>query len=549
MDMIKLLLSCSQINPNIGKVEHVNDGSMVISPLGLAVKKGLTEIVKILVLDPRIEIGTGCVKYETFGATNYTCLDLACGESLFKVVELLLFHPYVQVNLPLLHHHTHLRRYPLTVACENNCIEIVRLLLARPEIDINVTQDPKHNNCIDQFSLNTPMFSIEEIRKVGFNYQIIYDLIVAGLTPSNPTLLKDYSLEEIKRRKFKYFTNRIIIQKFEWDKIGDTNLTAFVPLLKIMDPELETILKLGVNFDKEEERFVQTVIDFLIYGSDIDFRQLFQAYSNKGHNANIKGVIGALVLCGSLPQINSLCYECISILIKDEYSLDMVFNIWKIIHEYEKRFPSLLQSMNKSLVGKIKQHVLDCIGNFGLKKDANISEFLSDFDNYHEVIEALMKRRATPSFPKFSKNETISFPFSSVKLFDQLALDSTTDIELQIGKERVKCHRTILMSKSTYFATLLNGNWNSQNDNYPIEMKYLIQFCYGFLEYVEPKLCIPLMKLANMHEMKELAIQVEKQAIITRINVAEYLNSLLNDVEEQENEIIQEFIRRIVLYK
>ena len=379
--------------------------------------------------------------------------------------------------------------------------------------------------------------------------EIVKELLVQpSIDINNAALLSGYDLnilrkQEIEKRDKAQQQENIIkscrLNKRQDDALFNGELIAFLPLLKIMAPNLANFLDCKTiiqTFTKEELQSLQECIDVVIYGSDMEQFMTALAWDTQ-KSMQILFVLHQST--GDLVPLKASCVETIKKTI-DSCSQEERAELFEKLDQYKERSKLIDRNEQnipeKNIIDILMDYCLNIMAQKGLDTSTSLKWMTND-SMRHYVIDLLSGSRKS-SNPTLSVHEKPNkMPLNPLKL---LCDDSSCDMKLTVGNKKYKVHKTILASKSTYFETLLqSGHFNPENDIYEEEMKYLIQYCYRIMDHVPQVHQIPLVNLAKMHEMYDLALVVLRQIELT---VESFLSiaACLDEMECDEDKVFVE---------
>ena len=292
---------------------------------------------------------------------------------------------------------------------------------------------------------------------------------------------------------------------------------AFQPYLSKICPQfLQKVLgnsKIVSSFSEEERKCIQNIVDFLIY-----------------NGGSVAGNLEVLFILNRV--VNELALikkDTISTLI-NQINLENVLDVLERTEKYLLRDSECHEEAtpSSSPLSQFREYCLDFIGTQALENPKEYEDIENDkrLDKYFRT---LMKRK---SIGKVDLGEATSdvtyYPLG------ELINDKSGDVQLNVNGVIIKCHKTILATKSIYFDSLFNGSWsnvNTESEIYPEEILHIVRYCYNIEETIPTGLIIRVIKKAHEHEMLEFVQIVSKQLVITVGNFFEITTSLFEDIE------------------
>ncbi|EFC37278.1 hypothetical protein NAEGRDRAFT_59810 [Naegleria gruberi] len=328
-----------------------------------------------------------------------------------------------------------------------------------------------------------------------------------------------------------HFEDNISVRKLEMDRFD--RLIAFRPLLARMTPNFYKNVISNNNFisslNEKECSIVQRILDQILY-------QKHSTLSNMDTDESLCILFLLGQAHGDLIYMKSMIIQ--SVITK--IGFDNVLDILESIESYLTRDASFFSSTSAaSPLMKIKDYCLDFMGSQA--SEPGYEFFIETDERVDKYLRLIIKRKTIKPVTWEEKPNNIS----KSPLMDLFNDHSTSDICFLVGNQKIHCHKTVLISRSVYFETLFEGNWSIELEEYGPEMKYLIQYCYGFMNYVPSIHQIPLIKKAHQHEMKDLIPIVSKQIIVGKDN----FEMLWSELEHySDDSTFSEIIERVIKY-
>ena len=350
------------------------------------------------------------------------------------------------------------------IACSQGYLEIVKVLLVCPKIDISSSIDVANENGID----------LEKL-KIECEMVMLETTVVHSSKPLKTRAEDSYN-----------------------------NFTVFIPLLKLLAPQLTKVILRNENFNSEEHECLQDCINILIYGMAVDE---FKKKWTMNDNNSLLTLFVLNEAQGDLVSIKQACIETIKNKIQNCNGKELGELFETMIH-YKSKIQSQFEG---TIIGQLSEYCLGVIFQNGLDITHSI-DWISRDEMRGYVVAILSKTIQVK--PLNIHEECNSIP--SHPLVELLKDTNSCDVELMIGNCMVKCHKIILASNSVYFDTLFSsGHFNMENDKYGEEMIYLVHHCYGVFDQIPPHLQIPLLTLSRSHEMNDLENKITQQVKIT----------------------------------
>ena len=319
----------------------------------------------------------------------------------------------------------------------------------------------------------------------------MYPIGIAG----NPLIIKLISLHpsfdphedelsESKHYEILNYTSGISLKKFNHD--SNNQITAFIPLLKVMFPTFfENVFlneKLLSQLSKLEREELQVIVDVLMYDS-------------------------IEVLPDDLDEEESIILE---------RKLALLFLL-------DKADENELTYWKKILFEGVNLGYLESFG-FTEKAKQKVAYYIENFECgvYLNNLHNLLVSNNSITELDITEKEDISNP-----LWELFTKECDSDIDISITSEdgltsfTVKCHKTILMSKSLFFEAFLsnqNCTWNS-SEIFPYETLFIIEYIYG-----KENLEIPNRNLLNLMKKDELNDLIEYCTEIVELTNEEEAN-------------------------
>ncbi|KAG2382315.1 hypothetical protein C9374_005517 [Naegleria lovaniensis] len=418
---------------------------------------------------------------------------------------------------------------PLYIACKHNHLEIIQLLLSHPNIRIDhrATNIAMKEHCID---LNLLSFSIKSSSSDALNDTSQRSFIYA----------KFYSYQHLQHVS--------LVNKYDRDTLFEnSNIIVFKPLIKLMAPSFyKKVLKnkeLILSLDHSEEQIVQHMINSFIYGGPSDLLSIMNVTDQSKSSLTL---LETLKLCIQVvfivnQVVNGECtnwkvqaVRAVVSVVKFENILDTLDLIQTLLEREHKYFKSRHEFENSNTstctLRKIKEYCLDYIGT-NAWKDEGYDLYVEKDPRMQQYAMSVIKRR------EMKPQNIYETPclVSNTLFFDLYHGGKKTDFEMKLMSGKVvKCHKTMLSSKNSFFEGLFSGNWSLDlEEKYGDEMEYIVQYCYGFVEQVPQHLIVPLIKKAHEHEMNDLVeVLVRKELILTLDNFAQAVEDLYDYMEE-----------------
>jgi len=282
------------------------------------------------------------------------------------------------------------------------------------------------------------------------------------------------------------------------------NFTVFVPLLRLLAPQLTKVILRNENVISEEHECLQDCINVLIYGMEMDE---FKKNWTMDDNNSLRTLFVLNEAQGDLVAIKQACIETIKNKIQNCSGKELG-ELFETMNHYKSKIQSQFEG---TIIGQLSEYCLGVIFQQGLDPTQSINWISRD--EMREYVVAILSKTIQVK-PLNIHEECNSIP--SHPLVELLKDTNSCDVELMIGNCMVKCHKIILASNSVYFDTLFSsGHFNMENDKYGEEMIYLVHHCYGVFDQIPPHLQIPLLVLSRIHEMNDLENRIMQQVKIT----------------------------------
>ena len=138
-------------------------------------------------------------------------------------------------------------------------------------------------------------------------------------------------------------------------------------------------------------------------------------------------------------------------------------------------------------------------------------------------------------------------PFNNDVKLEQLYNDKkTSNVKIKMKDSFIFCHKTILASTSQIFRSMFESSSSFSDivkDTDGIDvltpecdeeiLAYIIKCCYRIEQKIDPKHVIPLIIMANLHEIEELIKQCNDDISITYENFYEIAQCLEHEIDSE----------------
>ena len=301
--------------------------------------------------------------------------------------------------------------------------------------------------------------------------EIVKELLVHPKVNIDDATLYGYDLKVLRKQEIeKRAQQAIILKKRHDDRLFDSDLIVFMPLLKIIARNLSNFLNCKAtiqSFTKEELQCLQQCVDIILYGANMN-QFMTQLTNNTQNSMQVLFVLHESN--GDLVSLKSSCVEIIKKTI-DSCSQEECAEWFEKLHEYKQRCCSNLDH-NQNLIELVMDYCLNVMAQKGLDTSTSLKWMTND-SMRDCVIDLLSGSRKSSELILSVHEKPNQVPQNPLKVLinEILKEDSSCNLELNIGNKKQKVHKTILASKSVYFESLLqSGHFNPENDVYGQEM-------------------------------------------------------------------------------
>ncbi|KAG2382371.1 hypothetical protein C9374_005573 [Naegleria lovaniensis] len=309
------------------------------------------------------------------------------------------------------------------------------------------------------------------------------------------------------------------------DQLFNTSLMAFKPLISKITPSFHNHVLQNQKFVEtlkvgNETTVLQDLIDMSIYG---------------GPEVQCNHMDTALIVLfilnraeGDFMSLKSKCLQFVKDSIRFENILDILDRINAFIQRDEESHSKSSISLKKlTILDQLKEYCLDFLGTNS--DQLGYEKFVENDPRMIQYFKPAFKRKKIRAL-----NLTeIVHPVESHPMSVLFKTGFEGDLEFHLSNRKiVKAHKTVLLNSNytELHGLILNNNSTIVKENE--EMEYLLQYCYGFLDRVPPRLLIPVIKKAHQYGMKELIHLLQPLLQITVRNFFEWSHELKDVMDD-----------------
>lgn len=185
------------------------------------------------------------------------------------------------------------------------------------------------------------------------------------------------------------------------------------------------------------------------------------------------------------------------------------------LHETSSTTSSLKNQSNGvqqfTLLEKVKEYCLDFLGT--RSNEPGFAKFVENDMRMNPYYKLAFKRRFIRGW-NVDENANQAFTHPLLALWQS---ECGSDIRIGLGDVKLlNVHKTVLLNcNNTCLSRIVSEHENSTVLKEAEEMEYILQYCYGFLQKVPPRLFIPLIKKAHQCGMNDLIPILQSELHLT----------------------------------